>query len=78
MVLVSLFSGVVAFVDVSLVSVFFSFFLTLKPIQDKYHHLMESAELDEILDAGAENANKVAGKMVKKMENAMGLGRKRK
>ncbi|MEK4199301.1 tryptophan--tRNA ligase [Cytobacillus sp. FSL K6-0265] len=50
----------------------------LKPIQDKYHHLMESAELDEILDAGADNANKVAGKMVKKMENAMGLGRKRK
>ncbi|MCM3322020.1 tryptophan--tRNA ligase [Cytobacillus kochii] len=50
----------------------------LKPIQDKYHHLRESAELDEILDAGAENANKVAGKMVKKMENAMGLGRKRK
>ncbi|WP_342489120.1 tryptophan--tRNA ligase [Cytobacillus sp. FSL W7-1323] len=50
----------------------------LKPIQDKYHHLMESAELDEILDAGAETANKVAGKMVKKMENAMGLGRKRK
>ncbi|MEK4966118.1 tryptophan--tRNA ligase [Cytobacillus sp. FSL R7-0696] len=50
----------------------------LKPIQDKYHHLMESAELDEILDAGAANANKVAGKMVKKMENAMGLGRKRK
>ncbi|MGP9040877.1 tryptophan--tRNA ligase [Cytobacillus kochii] len=50
----------------------------LKPIQDKYHHLMESAELDEILDAGAANANKVAGKMVKKMENAMGLGRKKK
>ncbi|MDQ0268739.1 tryptophan--tRNA ligase [Cytobacillus purgationiresistens] len=50
----------------------------LKPIQDKYHELLESTELDDILDQGAEKANFVAGKMVKKMENAMGLGRKRK
>lgn len=50
----------------------------LEPIQEKYHTLMESAELDEILDHGAEKANQVAGKMVKKMENAMGLGRKRR
>jgi tryptophanyl-tRNA synthetase len=51
---------------------------TLTPIQEKYYELMESNELDEILDRGAEKANKVANKMLKKMENAMGLGRKRK
>jgi tryptophanyl-tRNA synthetase len=50
----------------------------LTPIQNKYNELMESNELDEILDQGAEKANAVASKMVKKMENAMGLGRKRK
>lgn len=51
---------------------------TLAPIQERYHELMESDELDLILDRGAEKANAVARKMVKKMENAMGLGRKRK
>lgn len=50
----------------------------LKPIQDKYHELMSSEELDIILDNGADKANKVAQKMIKKMENAMGLGRKRR
>lgn len=50
----------------------------LEPIQKKYHELMESSELDEILDNGAEKANRVASKILKKMENAMGLGRKRK
>jgi tryptophanyl-tRNA synthetase len=50
----------------------------LKPIQDKYNELMNSTELDDILDEGAAKANKVAGKMIKKMENAMGLGRKRR
>ncbi|MFT8319853.1 MAG: tryptophan--tRNA ligase [Bacillus sp. (in: firmicutes)] len=50
----------------------------LQPIQEKYKELMASSELDDILDLGAEKANKVAGKMVKKMENAMGLGRKRR
>lgn len=51
---------------------------TITPIQQKYYELMESSELDEILDQGAEKANYVANKMLKKMENAMGLGRKRK
>lgn len=51
---------------------------SLKPIQDKYNELMASDELDEILDNGAQKANFVAQKMIKKMENAMGLGRKRK
>jgi len=50
----------------------------LTPIQEKYYNLMESDALDQILDEGAEKANKVASKMLKKMENAMGLGRKRK
>ncbi len=50
----------------------------LTPIQAKYHDLMESSELDEILDQGAEKANAVAYKMLKKMERAMGLGRKRR
>lgn len=50
----------------------------IKPIQERYFALMESEELDKILDNGALKANQIAGKMLKKMENAMGLGRKRK
>lgn len=50
----------------------------LTPIQDRYNQLMESTELDDILDRGAEKANLVANKMLKKMENAMGLGRKKR
>ncbi|MCM3569995.1 tryptophan--tRNA ligase [Neobacillus mesonae] len=50
----------------------------LKPIQERYYNLVESNELDEILDRGAEKANAVAGKTLKKMENAMGLGRKKR
>jgi len=49
-----------------------------KPIQEKYYNLLESSELDDILDRGAEKANLVANKTLKKMENAMGLGRKRR
>ncbi|ASS90529.1 tryptophan--tRNA ligase [Aeribacillus pallidus] len=51
---------------------------TLKPIQEKYYELIDSDELDDILDRGREEANKVASKMLKKMENAMGLGRKKR
>ncbi len=50
----------------------------LSPIQTKYHELINSDKLDEILDQGRDRANQIASKMVKKMENAMGLGRKRK
>jgi len=50
----------------------------IEPVQTRYQELMESSELDDILDIGAEKANLVASKMVKKMENAMGLGRKRR
>ncbi|MCM3767523.1 tryptophan--tRNA ligase [Neobacillus niacini] len=49
-----------------------------KPIQEKYYSLMESTELDDILDRGAERANKVAGETLRKMEEAMGLGRGRR
>lgn len=51
---------------------------TIKPIQEKYTELMNSDELDLILDQGTEKANFVASKMVKKMETAMGLGRKKR
>lgn len=51
---------------------------TLKPIQDRYYQLLESTELDDILDHGASKANEVAARMVEKAERAMGLGRKRK
>ncbi len=38
----------------------------LKPIQDRYYELIESEELDRILDEGAERANRTANKMLKK------------
>ncbi|WP_243291338.1 tryptophan--tRNA ligase [Bacillus sp. FJAT-47783] len=50
----------------------------LAPLQQRYHALINAEELDDILDRGAEKANRVAGKMIKKMENAMGLGRKKR
>lgn len=48
------------------------------PIQERFNSLIDSEELDEILDRGAERANKEATKMIQKMYNGMGLGRKRK
>ncbi|MCR6111380.1 tryptophan--tRNA ligase [Bacillus sp. A301a_S52] len=48
---------------------------TLRPIREKYDQLIASSELDEILDHGAEKANKKAMKMLKKAEKALGLGR---
>lgn len=49
----------------------------LEPIQKRYYELLDSTELDDILDEGAKKANAVASAMINKMENAMGLGRKR-
>lgn len=49
---------------------------TIKPIQERYYNLLESEKLDAYLDLGAEKANAVASKMMKKVEKAMGLGRK--
>ncbi|MTD30457.1 tryptophan--tRNA ligase [Planomicrobium sp. YIM 101495] len=50
----------------------------LAPIQSRYAELIASDELDRILDEGAEKADAIASRTLKKMENAMGLGRKRK
>lgn len=51
---------------------------TLLPIQERYYQLIESDELDDILDHGAAKADDVASRMVEKAERAMGLGRKRR
>ncbi len=49
----------------------------LTPIQERYYELIDSQELDDILDQGRDKANAVASQMIRKMENAMGLGRRR-
>lgn len=49
----------------------------LKPIQERYHELIHSKELDEILDKGRDRANQVAFKKVMKLMDRIGLGRKR-
>ncbi|OCA89973.1 MULTISPECIES: tryptophan--tRNA ligase [unclassified Bacillus (in: firmicutes)] len=51
---------------------------TLRPIQERHQELLNSPELDEILDKGALEANKAANKTLRKMKNAIGLGRKRR
>lgn len=48
----------------------------LAPIQERYHELLASDELDNILDQGAEQARLVANKTLQRMKNAIGLGRK--
>ena len=50
----------------------------LKPIQKRYHQLLNSNELDEILDQGRDAANKIAYKKIMKLNDRIGLGRKRK
>lgn len=50
----------------------------LEPIQQHHDELVNSEELDLILDKGAEDARHVANKTLKKMQNAVGLGRKRR
>ncbi|MFD2759836.1 tryptophan--tRNA ligase [Lentibacillus juripiscarius] len=50
----------------------------LKPIQDRYHELLNSEALDDILDAGADKASYDANKMLRKAKKAMGLGRVKK
>jgi tryptophanyl-tRNA synthetase len=48
---------------------------TLKPIQDRFHELFGSPELDDILTAGAKKAADVANEMLYKAEKAMGMAR---
>ncbi|MDN5613668.1 MAG: tryptophan--tRNA ligase, partial [Staphylococcus equorum] len=49
----------------------------LTDFQEKYEYYFNSDELDTILDNGRDKAQKVSFKTLKKMEKAMGLGRKR-
>src|SRR5699024_7673403 len=46
--------------------------------QEKVNYYLNSEELDEILDEGQDRAFKKTIKMLRKMEHAVGLGRKRK
>lgn len=48
----------------------------MEPIQERYNALLDSDELNAILDEGALAANTVANKTLRKMKNAVGLGRK--
>ncbi|SDM45620.1 tryptophanyl-tRNA synthetase [Psychrobacillus sp. OK028] len=48
----------------------------LTPIQQRYEQLLNSSELDEILDLGAVKAQALANDTLAKMEAAMGLGRR--
>ncbi|MYL60097.1 tryptophan--tRNA ligase, partial [Virgibacillus halodenitrificans] len=50
----------------------------LQPIQEKYYALLDSEELDTILDHGAEKAALTANKNLAKAKKAMGLGRVKK
>ncbi|SDC28786.1 tryptophanyl-tRNA synthetase [Pelagirhabdus alkalitolerans] len=50
----------------------------LEPIQTRYYEIYKSDELDDILDYGAEKAEKVASKTLRKAKKAMGLGRVKK
>ncbi|MFZ5942634.1 MAG: tryptophan--tRNA ligase [Bacillota bacterium] len=47
----------------------------IKPIQERYNQLINSDELDKILDEGARKANLRANAMLEKVEGAMGLRR---
>lgn len=49
----------------------------LTAFQEKYKYYLNSEELDTILDNGRDKAQQVSFKTLKKMEKAMGLGRKR-
>lgn len=48
---------------------------TIAPIQERYQELINSSELDEVLDEGARKANKVAQAMLDKVERAIGFKR---
>ena len=50
----------------------------LTHFQEKYNAFYQSERLDDILDEGREKAHRTSFKTLKKMEKAMGLGRKRK
>ena len=47
---------------------------SLAPIQQKYNDVMASGELDNILKNGAERANVIAEKTLKRVKESFGLG----
>ncbi len=49
----------------------------LEAIQKNYQQLMQSGEIDNILDAGFEYCNKLAMRKISKVEHKVGLNRKR-
>lgn len=48
----------------------------LKPVQERYNDWIASAELDEVLDQGAEKARRASARTLHKAERAVGFGRK--
>lgn len=50
----------------------------ITPIHERFYTLRDSEELQTILDEGAIAANKQANKVLRRMQNAVGLGRKRR
>ncbi len=48
----------------------------LEPIQKRYYELLNSDEIDQILNEGKEKASYLARKMISKLKRKMGLGRK--
>ncbi|UFJ39536.1 tryptophan--tRNA ligase [Brevibacillus humidisoli] len=48
----------------------------LAPLQQRYHELIDSQELDQILDQGAARANEAANRKLLEVEQVMGLSRK--
>lgn len=50
----------------------------ITPIHERFHALRHSEELQQILDDGAEKANHQANKVLRRMQNAVGLGRKKR
>ena len=50
----------------------------IEPIQKRYNELINSSEVDQVLDEGRDYANYLANKKIKKIYNKVGLGRKTK
>ena len=50
----------------------------IKPIQERYNELINSSELDQILDEGRDYATYLSNKKIRKVMDKVGLGRKRK
>lgn len=51
---------------------------TIAPIQERYHEIYASTTLDDILDAGAIKAQRLASRKLEKVNKKIGLGRRRK